>query len=135
MVLIDMLVQSLKQDMILINEINEQVQYFSSVALRHLTTAIHNTSTNNDILINSFEDKYYRTIANEIDNYKTYFQNFSNDLDYFEDRLEKIIGLMDDKGLEISNYEFLLNSTRYRNDQLLNQIEIQLKKINNKGKK
>ena len=127
-----MLVQSLKQDMLLINEINEQVQYFSRVALRHLTTAIHNTSTNDDVLINRFEDKYYHTIANEILHYKTYFQNFSNDLDYFENRLEKIIGLMDDRGEEIYNYEFLLNSTRYRNDQLLEQLEIQLSKIKNK---
>jgi len=123
---------NLTQNLSLIENINHQVKYFHRVLLKQFSSAIHNTSTNDDALVEEFSEAFYQTLINELENYKQKFQFMSNDLETMQSNFENSIPLVDEVDDSIHQYELYLVTTTNLLDGLLNQLDIEITKLSKK---
>ena len=132
MEVIEMTSNQLTQNLNIIENVNQQVKYFTGVVLKHFTSAVHKTSSSEDALVEEFSEQYHQVLISELENYKQMFMYLATDLDSIQENFEKSIPIVDKVDDSIHQYELYLVTTANILNKLLNQMDIEIQKLSTK---
>ncbi len=112
----------------IVSNINKQTLFLNRVLLPELEKEIHYIITNNDALVNLFKEKFFKRVVNVLNEIKTSFTAFDNDLTFIEKKLQQALPLVE-LG-DLNDYEAYLFDTRYHLNNVLDTLELKIEKYN-----
>lgn len=112
----------------IVSNINKQTLFLNRVLLPELEKEIHYIITHNDALVNLFKEKFFKRVVNVLNEIKTSFTAFDNDLTFIEEKLQQALPLVE-LG-DLNDYESYLFDTRYHLNNVLDALELKIEKYN-----
>jgi hypothetical protein len=115
------------KDLLILKNIGMQTTYSMRVILPQMDKSIHLITTEQDLLVNKFKDKFEQSIVSTLNEHKATYSLFDKDLKFLEDKFEKSLSIVNNIG-DLSDYEATLVDVRHQLGSLISQLDSKIEK-------